>query len=928
MTPIPRRHGPVIALLRQRGLQGLALIVAASLLTGGLARGGECLQWIKRTNVGSYGQRMRHAMAYDSDRGVTVFFGGEIGKPTDTTYFNDTQEYDGRQWNPISTAVKPPVRSRHAMVYDPVRKKIVLFGGGRTAPATRYTDTWLYTSDGVNGFWELQPQAIIPHIGALVGGEGMIWDPVAAVALLHNLDTWSWDGTAWTFLFRGPDVADYGFAFDADRSTAMIVGGLIFTGSAFSHTADVWEKRPGMGWEFRGPGPSTRAELAMSYDERRKRTVMVGGVGESVETGETAYEHIAGTGWITLPSLPSGQGRAGAKMVYDSKRGVMVLTGGAGGGAPNAANGGRYSDTWELWPSLFVSGQPSDATNLVCTTATFSVFVQGASPFQYRWRLDGMPLSDDAHFSGSQTTELQINGLRQAHAGKYDVVVRDSCVPQNVVTSKVATLTIQPGAQWILRATNGPPPRFGHVMAYDSTRRVTVLFGGRTNWNGLYPFNDLWEWDGARWTQRVENSVSNGWVFVPQVGWRVAHTNQPVRRAHFAMAYDSRRGRVVMFGGRAMTPDNSVVNLKDLWEWDGMRWHFRASNGPVARFNCSMAFDEQRGGRTVLFGGQPVPVTGEQPDGELVWEWDGERWHTNQPSLNPGSANYRAGARMIYDSFRRVIVFGPNVEDNGYSAFWDWDGFNWSNSISALSDPVLLTLSGTHSSGWAFDANRRRGILFGGYQGNPHNKTALFDGKQWTLLTDSPTNPAPRGDVAMTYDSRRGVAVMFGGSLTGGGATGATNDTWELIAMDVPLINEQPASQYRVAGETATFSVSAVSPSFRTYQWYHGDTPIPGATASTFTIPSVQPEDAGDYSVLVSNPCGATRSHPAILTLNPSLQIFFSANTMTLIWKPDPAVVMEAADNVAGPWTTVSDPPNPFPIGGGPAKFFRHRRTE
>lgn len=33
----------------------------------------------------------------------------------------------------------------------------------------------------------------------------------------------------------------------------------------------------------------------------------------------------------------------------------MVLTGGAGGGAPNAGLGGRYRDTWELWPSLEVS---------------------------------------------------------------------------------------------------------------------------------------------------------------------------------------------------------------------------------------------------------------------------------------------------------------------------------------------------------------------------------------------------------------------------------------------------------------------------------------------------------------------------------------------------------------------------------------------
>src|SRR5262245_13885524 len=188
-------------------------------------------------------------------------------------------------------------------------------------------------------------------------------------------------------------------------------------------------------------------------------------------------------------------------MVYDSKRGVMVLTGGAGGGAPNAGSGGRYSDTWELWPSLFVSGQPSDATNDVCGTAHMSVFVQGAGPFQYQWRRDGTPLLDDAHFSGSRTADLTIVGLRQTHGGKYDVVVTDSCTPQNVVTSKAATLTLRPDADWVFRTTNGPSARFYHAMVYDSARRVTVMFGGQTNLNGIFPFNDLWEWDGARWTQ-------------------------------------------------------------------------------------------------------------------------------------------------------------------------------------------------------------------------------------------------------------------------------------------------------------------------------------------------------------------------------------------------------------------------------------------
>ncbi len=896
------------------------------LLTSEFVQAGECLQWIKRTDVGSYGQRWQHAMAYDSDRGVTVFFGGEIGKEGEETCFDDTQEYDGRQWRQISTPIKPPPRAGHMMAYDPVRKRVVMFGGYRKylndlgAPSFHYyADTWLYRSEG---FWEEQPQArVLPS----ANNAGMVWDSVNNVVLLRLWNTnWSWNGANWqNLMLPGPSVDSFGMAFDSDRGTAMIVGG--FTGLN-STTADVWEMPSGGGWEYRGVGPSTRAQLAMAYHERRKRVMMIGGVGESVETGETAYEYAPGTGWFSLPSLPSGQGRAGAKMVYDSKRGVMVLTGGAGGGAPNASDGGRYSDTWELVPGLSITNQPANVTNEVCSEARFSVAADGVSPFHYSWRLDGAPLTDDAHFSGSQTAELRINGLRHAHAGRYDVVVRDSCVPQNVVTSRVTTLTVTPPAEWVFRTTNGPPIRFGHGMAYDSARRVTVLFGGQTNFNGTFPFNDLWEWDGERWTLRMPGTRTNGWTNVPALGWRVSHRERPVQRAHHGMAYDSRRGRVVIFGGQALDPGGNVPTLNDLWEWDGTQWYFRATNGPIPRVYGAMAYDERRG-RTVLFGGQSIGQG--LPDTDLVWEWDGDRWHTNRPALNPANNLIRNYGRMTYDSFRGVTVFGPTSESYSAWTFWDWDGAKWSNNPLAYSpnDPVVAAMYQTIWGGFAFDRNWRRSVWFGGVQLATRNRTALFDGTRWTLLTNGSPPPA-RVLPAMAYDSDRRVMVMFGGSLTTAGTVGATNDTWELIAVDLPLINEHPTSHYRLAGESATFRVEAVQSTSMAYQWYHGNTPIPDATAPTFTIPNVRSEDAGEYSVLVSNGCGATRSHPALLTLNPNLQIFSYANTKTLIWRPDPAMVLESADIVSGPWTTVAAPPNPLTIGGGSAKFFRLRQTE
>jgi hypothetical protein len=276
-----------------------------------------------------------------------------------------------------------------------------------------------------------------------------------------------------------------------------------------------------------------------------------------------------------------------------------------------------------------------------------------------------------------------------------------------------------------------------------------------------------------------------------------------------------------------------------------------------------------------------------------------------------------------------VIVFGPTTESYSHWSFWDWDGVKWTNfPVLHFTDPIVTALHGTSLGGFDFDTNRRRSTWFGGLQAATVNHTAFFDGKEWTLLTNSTAPPARRVFPAMAYDSDRRAHVMFGGSLTYGGSA-ATNDTWELIAVDVPLINEHPASQFRSAGSTATFTVQAVGPGPLGYQWYHGNTPLAGANADTLAIPNLRAEDAGEYHVLVSNDCGTRPSHSAILTLDPKLQIFSVANTATLIWSPAPNLVVESAPSVTGPWNIIPNAPNPLAVGAfGPAKFFRLRQVE
>lgn len=77
----------------------------------------------------------------------------------------------------------------------------------------------------------------------------------------------------------------------------------------------------------------------------------------------------------------------------------------------------------------------------------------------------------------------------------------------------------------------------------------------------------------------------------------------------------------------------------------------------------------------------------------------------------------------------------------------------------------------------------------------------------------------------------------------------------------------QPAPQTVIQGSNATFTVSATGDQPFTYQWRFNGVNIPGATANPLVLTGVQTNQAGNYSVVVSNPFGSATSSNALLTV-------------------------------------------------------------
>jgi hypothetical protein len=86
-----------------------------------------------------------------------------------------------------------------------------------------------------------------------------------------------------------------------------------------------------------------------------------------------------------------------------------------------------------------------------------------------------------------------------------------------------------------------------------------------------------------------------------------------------------------------------------------------------------------------------------------------------------------------------------------------------------------------------------------------------------------------------------------------------------------PTITGQPLDQTVIAGQTATFSVTAAGTAPLSYQWQSGAAAIKGATSASYTTAATTTSNSGSqYSVVVSNSLGTVTSNSATLTVNPA----------------------------------------------------------
>lgn len=279
--------------------------------------------------------------------------------------------------------------------------------------------------------------------------------------------------------------------------------------------------------------------------------------------------------------------------------------------------------------------------------------------------------------------------------------------------------------------------------------------------------------------------------------WRQLHPRQnPGRLVRSKLVYHPGRQTVLLYGGERHLDSGELELNDELWELEGSYWRKVCGPcppGPRDRFG--MAYDQRRG-LLLIFGGQDAAgFTGTE-----VWEWDGyASWEQRQPAGTWPSP--RHSFYMTYDrAGERTLMYGGRLDDDSESnELWAYDGDAWQQIAQEGTWPDARL---DDSSTPAYDPYAGWFVFYGGYGTTSHDELWAFDGSQWLELCVECTGQ-PRRSVGLVFDIASGRLLLFNGYGPGeiAGTWEYNGDSWERPYMDVPGQRDSMGVAYDEARE-------------------------------------------------------------------------------------------------------------------------------
>jgi hypothetical protein len=311
--------------------------------------------WTELTPAAAPLARNSAGFAYDAATGTDLLTGGRTGCGPGAGQYVDTWSWNGTTWAQMHPAVDGPgAMAWFTMAYDDATRQEIAVGAYSGCGIATAMWSW-------NGSqWTPAPQNLaLPDAMATYS---LAYDAASRTMLLFGValdaqsgqpvvpghqgaETWSWDGTRWTFLHPAtspPALRDVAFAYDAATRDVVLFGGDVASvdnlaqyGAASSATW-LWN---GTTWAEATPAasPPARFGASMVYDPDLGTNVLFGGVtgdiGNQPPTGAAmVFDDMwswSGSAWLQLHPATLPSGRFFGQMTYDSTNHELVLFGGS-----------------------------------------------------------------------------------------------------------------------------------------------------------------------------------------------------------------------------------------------------------------------------------------------------------------------------------------------------------------------------------------------------------------------------------------------------------------------------------------------------------------------------------------------------------------------------------------------------------------------
>lgn len=699
-----------------------------------------CVSWTTLSPDLASFKRNQHAMVYDSVHDRLLIFGGSNSESP--TYDSNVGSLSLAGTTPafslVTTTGTPPLgRQAPSMIYDASRDRIVIFGGKKSLNGSTVGPT-------VNEVWTLS---------------------------LTGTPTWSQLTPAGT---PPPDRFHHTAIYDVTRDRMIVFGG---NSDGLGELNDVWalsfSGTPT--WTQITPSgtpPLVRENHTAVYDGPRDRMVVFGGYDASLPTpqlNDTWALSLAGSGsWSQI--IANGgppPNRYGHTAVVDASHDRMLVFSGAG-------TSGNLSDLWSLnlsnpikWSQLSPGGGAPPA--MVYAASVYDPVRTRMISFDQDYFFALTITNNSTLWSyAAATLPLQRAGASVIYdAPRQRLIIFGGATAAEYGSNDTWAYSLIGGGWTFLGG--GPGGRQGHTAVFDPVGNRMLVYGGRALGVTL---GDVWS---------LSLAGTPTWTQLSPTG-----TAPPTRFQHTAI-FDVPRNRMVVYGGISefigLVNDVWALSLGGTPSWTQLN---PTGGPPTSRREHSAVFDSPRN-RMLVFGGYVSDFSGSVLADPTVWALDlagSPAWSTLAVG---GGATPMADHVAVYDPTRdAMLVAGSDLNST--------QALNLSGSPSwGILGLVAPPPIGRLGAGAAFDTGNDRWVVMSGYNGPYRNDVIALSFPSTPYGLDLQVSPTGSGNVQtspsgkcfapgtmVTLTAYAGLGYVF--SNWSGDASGSSNTI--VVTMD------------------------------------------------------------------------------------------------------------------------------------------------